>query len=635
MGDALASVPRVSLTSWGDSELLPSKRAPFRITAGVVVFVLFAITVVSFVVPRAVTVSHNHFVNIAISTASLLVALGAAFFLITDFLLYGRLASFYVGYAFLVFGGASLGSGLLPLLLGWDAQMHFVPYGWALQRVVGAMFLFAASLLVDRQVAPGRRRQLVYLGVALTVALVVSGTTGIFLASGARVPGGFQTALQMTSCILLFSASVLFWRASREGRGPGWFVWLPICLAVAGFGELQYAFHQYVPEATQLGDLMRLSFYSSLLLALGFQWSRGYKRLHLQTRELEALHALMTPPSVQDVPGIIRHVVDVVGRALAVNARVVMADRLEPHADALSRSVLMSDVSAPSEGLDPMAVVVAFEDGSVQRTEFGVPLTAGHRRLGMLVVDRGEFGEFDQEDVRLLRSFGSQASVLLERSLLYEEVAAGAVLEERSRLAREIHDGLAQHIAFLKMRVAWLKRSPSKIVLSDLVDIEGVLETALAEARQAISTLRSVPTGTSIGDAIASYAEEFGHISGLAVDIDTPEELPEIGPKARIELLRVVQEALNNIRKHALARSVTLTMKEVEGSIEIVVKDDGRGFVLDDDFSGHFGMDIMNERAQSIGALLRVTSAPDSGTEVRIRVPAVENDRGSPRGQSA
>jgi signal transduction histidine kinase len=621
MGEMVARSPGALLSLTGSASQRPRPRAAYRMVACIVVFALFLTTIISLLRPGSVTVSHDHVVNIAIATASLLIALGAAFFLVTDFLLFGKLASFYVGYAFLIFGGASAGSGLFPLLLGWDRQMQFVPYTWALQRMVGAMFVFSASLLVARQVSVVRRRRLVLLGVTLTFSVVASGTLGIFLATGSDVPRGFQTLLQMASCILLFTASVLFWRSPKTDDDSNWFVWLSICLTVAGFAELQYALHPYQPRATQLGDLLRLLFYTGLLLTLGVEWSRGYKQLQLQARELDGLHSLMTPPSVQDVPTIVRHLVDVVSRSLGANARVVVSERGEVPPDLRSTQVIHLDKPVPGDTVDSPRVVMAFGEGPEGMTAFGVPLVARGRRLGMLVIDRGEAGEFNAEEIRLLRSFGAQASVLLERSLLYEEVAANAVLEERSRLAREIHDGLAQHLAFLKMRVAWLQRSPAKLELSHLVDIESVLETALTEARQAITTLRTAPVGTTTAHAIATYADEFGQVSGLKVDTECLDGVPEIGPKARVELLRIVQEALNNVRKHAHARSVHVQVAPCDGGVEVRVRDDGAGFVVDDDFEGHFGMDIMSERAKSIGGRLEVTSSPDSGTEVRIVVP--------------
>src|SRR5438270_9817411 len=130
MGDTVVQGPRALLTGTGTMAERPRGSAPYRTVASFVVLALFATAVISLVKPGSVTLSHDQAVNIAIATASLLVALGAAFFLVTDFLLYGKLANFYLGYAFLVFGGSSAGSGLLPLLLGWTRQMDFVPYRW-------------------------------------------------------------------------------------------------------------------------------------------------------------------------------------------------------------------------------------------------------------------------------------------------------------------------------------------------------------------------------------------------------------------------------------------------------------------------------------------------------------------------
>src|SRR5690348_14152258 len=120
MGDKLTTGSESPLSLSGDAVQIQRPRAPYQALAALVVFALFGVTVISLAAPQTLSFGHNHAINIAITTASVLVSLGAAFFLVTDFLLYGRLSSFYVGYAFLVFGGASIGSGLVPLFLGWD-----------------------------------------------------------------------------------------------------------------------------------------------------------------------------------------------------------------------------------------------------------------------------------------------------------------------------------------------------------------------------------------------------------------------------------------------------------------------------------------------------------------------------------
>jgi two-component system nitrate/nitrite sensor histidine kinase NarX len=275
-------------------------------------------------------------------------------------------------------------------------------------------------------------------------------------------------------------------------------------------------------------------------------------------------------------------------------------------------------------------IVVGLDEGPRGQVALGVPLSAGDRDLGMLVVVRDKVREFTANEARLLRSFGAQASTLLERSLLYQEVAAGAVMQERWRLSREIHDGLAQHLAFLKMRVAWLKRSAGNVTASQLADIEGVLETTLTEARQAITTLRADPQGNSLAEAVTSYAEEFGQVSGLDVTVRCDSQTPEIGVKSRVELLRIVQEALNNVRKHARASHIDVNVRPGLGGVEVTVADDGAGFEMNQSLEGHFGLEIMRERAESVGGKLDVSSSPGSGTRVRIWMPTVADDMQAP-----
>ena len=137
--------------------------------------------------------------------------------------------------------------------------------------------------------------------------------------------------------------------------------------------------------------------------------------------------------------------------------------------------------------------------------ETGYRKETGRRKLGVLVARKPAGNPFAPNDLNLLRSCARQAALLLDRAMLQDEVAAVAVSEERGRLAREVHDGLAQHLAFLKMRVAWLRQSRSQIEVDQLAEVESVLEMALSDARYAISTLRAESEdGASTADAIPS-----------------------------------------------------------------------------------------------------------------------------------
>jgi two-component system nitrate/nitrite sensor histidine kinase NarX len=375
--------------------------------------------------------------------------------------------------------------------------------------------------------------------------------------------------------------------------------------------------------------VLQVVFFSGIFLALTAEWTRDYRRLRWQARELEALHALIIAPVIEDVTAVVQHIILIVGETLQAKVRVLITGRDDVQSsDPLMAQVTHLDARTlqadDEEGARRM--LVSFGEGAQGRVALAVPLRTSGRQFGILLAVRDGHDEFSTHDIRLLRAFGAQASVLLERSLLYEEVAAGAVVEERSRLAREIHDGLAQHLAFLKMRVAWLQRSASPIETSQLQDIQGGLETALTEARQAIMTLRTDIPGTSTADAIVYYAEEFGHVSGLEIEVTRAADAPDVGPKARLELLRVVQEALNNVRKHAQATRVLLKIENHNGGLAVTVQDNGAGFELDHSAAGHFGLDIMKERAESIGASFEVTSAVRAGTTVRISLPMPDGD---------
>jgi signal transduction histidine kinase len=597
--------------------------------AAVVVFALWGLEALSLAHPQVVTIAHTQAFNVAITTASLLVSLGAAYFVLTEFALYGRLTSLAIGTAFLLFGLAGFATGLLPLVEQWHMHPQLVPYAWAVQRILGAALLLWAPLVAEREVQVVRRWPLIAGASAATV--VVATAVALWLASTPAfvAPHVAQQAIELPACVLFFGAGILFWVSPARAK-VSWYFGLALALVVAGFAELQYAFHPYTSSIAQLGDLLRLVFYTGILLILGGEAGRAYRQLRWQARELSAIQSIMTVQSVQDITAVIDHAEQVVGRTFNASVRVLLSGRgdVTPEEGAqLGLLGLRGQPGAVHQGVQTL--LLGNHDDSSGRAEVAVPLHTADRQFGWLVVERPRRVDFSSQDARLLRAFGVQVSVLLERSLLYEEVAAGAVIEERSRLAREIHDGLAQHLAFLKMRVSWLKRSPAALDVGQLIDIEGVLETALTEARTAITTLRAEPIGTSTAEAIASYAREFGEVSGLNVDVDVEEGVIEVGPKARVELMRVVQEALNNVRKHAHAENVLIHIESRNGGMEVAVHDDGAGFTLKSELQGHFGMDIMHERTESIGGELEVVSAPRRGTKVRVWVPV--GDTAGPR----
>lgn len=582
------------------------------------------VTFVSATRPDLLSLAHSGVLGTVITTASLLIACGAAYVALTEFLLYGLFSSLCIGLAFLVFAGGHIGLKLLPLLGGWENHVSWAPFGWSIEDAIAGFLLVTAGVMVNRDVSLARRGDTLKSGMISVAVLALLVTAAVYAGGSRQAPEAGRTAAALLDALLFFAASFLFWKESKRSTRP-WFFWLSVSLVLAAFAEFQYAIHQYSITVVQAGDVLRLMFFTAILFALAAEWSHNYRRLRWQARELTALHAFTSAPNVHDVSSVVQHIEKIATETLRATAKVLLAQR-EP--DYFENG--FSADPAGLEVLDKSHSVHATNGSDSAKVTLGVPLQSGERRLGLLTASRDDGEDFGTHDVRLLRAFGAQAAMLLERSLLYEEIAAGAVLQERSRLAREIHDGLAQHLAFLKMRVSWLKRSPASVDGAQLRDIEGHLETALIEARHAISTLRSEPHGASAHEAISQYAEEFGQVSAVKVSLIGDERVPELGPKARVELLRVVQEAMNNVRKHAQASEVVVDITEVKGGLQVRIEDNGSGFDVRQTEQGHFGLEIMRERAESVGGIHTITSTPNVGTQVCIWMPSLETDVDTP-----
>jgi anti-sigma regulatory factor (Ser/Thr protein kinase) len=196
-------------------------------------------------------------------------------------------------------------------------------------------------------------------------------------------------------------------------------------------------------------------------------------------------------------------------------------------------------------------------------------------------------------------------------------------LADRARLAREIHDGLAQDLWLAKLTASKLARHPSldsdaRVLAEDLLRS---IDSGLAEAQTAVLAMR--PQGgpvTTLSKLVERQVEEFSDRFGIRVDCHA-QAGPTVPPRVSIEVLRVLQEALNNVRKHANARRVIVTLGSQRDAIRLSVRDDGTGFDPATLARG-YGRQSMHERAQSIGAKLTIASAPGRGTTVTLRVPA-------------
>jgi signal transduction histidine kinase len=209
----------------------------------------------------------------------------------------------------------------------------------------------------------------------------------------------------------------------------------------------------------------------------------------------------------------------------------------------------------------------------------------------------------------------------MEVRRLAEAEFAAATLEERARLAREIHDGLAQDLWYAKLKQSRLAQladfegEPKQ--LSD--EVASAIDGALAEARNAIAAMRGGAESGPLFDMLARQVDDFSDRFAVRAELSHDGPEPEIGPRARAELLRIVQEALTNVRKHADATLVRVSVASAD-ELQIAVVDNGRGFHTDA-VDGGFGLDSMRQRAALIGATLSISSKPQDGSRVELVLP--------------
>jgi two-component system, NarL family, sensor kinase len=253
-----------------------------------------------------------------------------------------------------------------------------------------------------------------------------------------------------------------------------------------------------------------------------------------------------------------------------------------------------------------------------------VALRFGERRLGIMNVCPRPPRRLSEGDLRLLAVTGAQIGLAVERGRLAEEEASAARSGERTRLAREIHDTLAQDLTAIALQLESALRdvprdSPAAQRIATALD---VARASLAQARASVLNLRADPlAGRPLAAALAALARGLTSETGIRVTLHDG-GAPSLPYEVEGELFRIVSEALTNARLHANASRIDVELDGVDdGHVVLRVRDDGTGFdpaVRDDE---RYGLRGMEERARLIGGTLRVESSPAAGTLVEAVVP--------------
>jgi len=245
--------------------------------------------------------------------------------------------------------------------------------------------------------------------------------------------------------------------------------------------------------------------------------------------------------------------------------------------------------------------------------------------IGAIVLGNAGRQAFYPRQLKVVAAVAAQAALIVENARFITGLEYRAIIDERTRLSREIHDGLAQTLAFLK-----LQSSQMQIYLArgDLARLQELVQTsnktlsdAYVDTRQAIDNLRIAPR-EGIEDWLQKAVADFHEVTKIQVELSIKTAPVDLPPEIQAQLIRVVQEALSNIRKHARAGHVTISIRRWKEDLILEVRDDGQGFSPEDVPSiSQYGLRGMRERAELIGADFQIISSPNQGTTVRLRLP--------------
>lgn len=262
------------------------------------------------------------------------------------------------------------------------------------------------------------------------------------------------------------------------------------------------------------------------------------------------------------------------------------------------------------------------------RSWLGVPLLVQDHMIGMLTLDHDQPGHYTPRHADLALTIANQAAIAIENARLFEQAQSLAVMVERQRLARELHDSVSQALYGIALGArtarALLDRDPVAAI-EPIEYVAALANAGMAEMRALIFELRPESLAEEgLVVALTKQAESLRARHQLDVQLDLCEE-PELPLATKEALYRIAQEALHNIVKHARASIVTLRLcaaTPLAPVLALNISDDGGGFEPDRSFPGHLGLRSMRERAARLGGTLAIDSAPGAGTQIRVRLPA-------------
>jgi signal transduction histidine kinase len=258
----------------------------------------------------------------------------------------------------------------------------------------------------------------------------------------------------------------------------------------------------------------------------------------------------------------------------------------------------------------------------------GVPITTRGRSVGnFYLTDKAGATEFNETDQQLVELFALHAGIAIENARLHQQAAAYAIVQERDRIGRDLHDGIIQSLYGVTLS---LEDVPDMMGPSP-AEAEGRVEAAIDSLQASIRELRNFIyglrpetfDGADVPAGIVALGEQFRYSNLIELDMDVDVKAGRgLSTEHGGQLLHLLRESLSNAARHAGARHMTIAFRQVAGVPVLTVTDDGTGFDPATPVgAGHHGLANMRERAEAIGATLQIESAPGGGTRIIVSLP--------------
>jgi two-component system, NarL family, nitrate/nitrite sensor histidine kinase NarX len=373
----------------------------------------------------------------------------------------------------------------------------------------------------------------------------------------------------------------------------------------------------------------------------------GLESVRLRKKETSALQQIQLIRQKTDMEGLVSSLLDHVQQTLEADFAVLLLNSLGRDGKrlAIHKGYVNNQMNTFLEGLLQSVIVsgdpVLMSDISIHtpsvkdvHTLIAVPLvTQNNTPIGGLLIGTVNPSVYLRRHLDLLQTLAGHLALVINNASLMSELEYKTMLDERTRLAREIHDGLAQTLGFLKMQVAQLQnyliRGEYERLNKGLQTSYHTLADAYIEVREVIDGLRTNPSDENIQIWLKELADDFASSSGIQIESTSCGLLAELPKEIQIQLIRIIQEALSNVRKHAQATRVEILCNQSLNEFILEISDNGLGFTPEEVTSAaQYGLRGMRERAELMGGDFQIISNPGNGTRIRLSILVPSKEAG-------